>query len=83
LFSVVDALLDRPMSAALELLPFSEEIRDALLGRPGDLRSILDCTLAYEAGNWENVRCGDLSTDIIRECYLESIAFVAELTRES
>ena len=42
LFSVADALLDAPMDDVLETLPFSEEIRDALLRREGPKGELLE-----------------------------------------
>jgi EAL and modified HD-GYP domain-containing signal transduction protein len=81
LFSVLDALLDRPMSQAIELLPFNEDIRCALLRREGTMGSVLNCVLAYEAGRWNDVQCGDLTSNTIREAYLASLEAAAELTR--
>jgi EAL and modified HD-GYP domain-containing signal transduction protein len=81
LFSVVDALLDRSMEQALELLPFNEEIRAALLRREGRMGEVLRCVLAYEAGQWEGVQCHGLAAEKIRECYVDSIAFANELMK--
>jgi c-di-GMP-related signal transduction protein len=73
LFSVVDALLGIPMDKALELLPLSDEIRDALLYQRGSMGQILRCILAYENGSWSEARCGDLDAETISVCYLESL----------
>jgi len=53
LCSVLDVILGRPMSESIEELPLSDEAKDALLGRPGPLRSVLDAVIAYEGGSWE------------------------------
>ena len=50
LFSVADALLDAPMEEVLESLPFSDEIRAALLRREGPKGDLLTAVLAYERG---------------------------------
>jgi EAL and modified HD-GYP domain-containing signal transduction protein len=52
LFSVADALLDAPMQDVLETLPFSDEIRTALLRREGPKGELLDTVVAYERGEF-------------------------------
>jgi c-di-GMP phosphodiesterase len=52
LFSVADALLDAPMQEVLESLPFSDEIRAALLRREGPKGDLLTAVLAYERGEF-------------------------------
>jgi c-di-GMP-related signal transduction protein len=54
LFSVADALLDAPMEEVLESLPFSDEIRAALLRREGPKGELLTAVLAYERGEFPN-----------------------------
>ena len=48
LFSVADALLDSPMEEVLETLPFSDEIKAALLNREGPKGELLNTVVAYE-----------------------------------
>jgi EAL and modified HD-GYP domain-containing signal transduction protein len=55
LFSVLDALMDRPMSELLGTLPLTEDIAQALLHHEGVLGTTLHCVLAYERGQWEEV----------------------------
>jgi EAL and modified HD-GYP domain-containing signal transduction protein len=52
LFSVADALLDAPMEDVLETLPFSDEIRAALLKREGPKGELLNTVVAYERGEF-------------------------------
>ena len=52
LFSVADALLGLPMDEVLETLPFSEEIRAALLRREGPKGELLNTVVAYERGDF-------------------------------
>jgi len=52
LFSVADALMDTPMEEVLESLPFSEEIRVALLRREGPKGELLTAVCAYERGEF-------------------------------
>jgi EAL and modified HD-GYP domain-containing signal transduction protein len=52
LFSVSDALLGAPMEEVLESLPFSDEIRAALLRREGPKGDLLSAVMAYERGEF-------------------------------
>jgi EAL and modified HD-GYP domain-containing signal transduction protein len=52
LFSVLDALTDTSMYTALQSLPLTSEMRDALIRHTGAGR-LLDCVLAIEEGNFE------------------------------
>jgi len=52
LFSLLDAILDQPMSLLVEKLPFPDEIKTALLGEKNTLYYILNVVKAYETGSW-------------------------------
>jgi EAL and modified HD-GYP domain-containing signal transduction protein len=52
LFSVIDALIDRPMHVVLTELPLAEEIKQALLGRDNVLRDVFGLVLSYERAEW-------------------------------
>ena len=54
MFSLLDALLDKPMDAILKELTLSPDINDALLGRnPNYLMASLYLAKAYESGAWK------------------------------
>ena len=53
LCSLMDVILERPMSAILADVPLSDETRDALLGQTNRRRRLLDCIIAYERGHWD------------------------------
>src|SRR5262249_1850522 len=53
LFSVVAALVDMPMERALERLPFSDEIVEALLGGAGRLADVLRAVVAYTQADFD------------------------------
>ena len=55
LFSVSDGLMGAPMDQVLESLPFSDEIRAALLRREGPKGDLLNAVLAYERGEFPSV----------------------------
>jgi EAL and modified HD-GYP domain-containing signal transduction protein len=51
LFSVIDALMDTPMTELLTKLPFPSDMRDALTEHHGPKGRLLDCVIAIEAGD--------------------------------
>jgi c-di-GMP-related signal transduction protein len=55
MFSVIDAILGRPLREILKDLPLSDEIKDALSGKPNRLRAVFDYALAYEKGHWDDL----------------------------
>ena len=57
LFSVLDALLDVPLIAALDALPLSTETHDAVTLQEGVMGRTLAGVIAYEQGDWENAHC--------------------------
>jgi c-di-GMP-related signal transduction protein len=79
LFSVMDAMLDLPMKKAIELVPLARPIRDALTDFRGLMGLALSCILAYENGEWTKVRCGNLTPEVIRQSYLDSIVASKQL----
>src|SRR5829696_10348477 len=52
LFSVSDGLMGAPMEEVLESLPFSDEIRAALLRQEGPKGELLSAVIAYERGQF-------------------------------
>lgn len=52
LCSLLDVLLQTSMAVAIADLPLPAAMRDALKGTPGRARSVLDCIIAYEQGDW-------------------------------
>jgi len=55
IFSLMDAMLGRPISEILAEISLPEMVRAALLGRPNRYREILDLVTAFEAGRWNEV----------------------------
>lgn len=77
LFSLLDALLGRPLADALATLPIDEAVRAALLGADSELASIYRLALAYERGDWptvtEHSRTLGLDESTLPELYLRSV----------
>ncbi|MEO5573477.1 MAG: HDOD domain-containing protein [Gammaproteobacteria bacterium] len=82
LFSVLDALMDVPMPELLNTLPVSADIKQALLHHQGALGIILQCVLAYERGDWDNVNCLGLTHEQITHAYLDAVAWSNQAGKE-
>jgi len=79
LFSLIDAMADRPLQEVLELLPLSIQTKNALMDYSGPLGNTLKCVLAYEAGNWvEVIRLSD-DPDFVAQSYLEAVAWTTKM----
>ena len=53
LLSLIDAMLEIPMTKALELIPLDQATKAVLLGQPSPLRPIFRLMLGHESGEWE------------------------------
>ena len=53
--SLLDVILQRPMSEVLRLLPLSSSTHAALCGDDNASRRLLDCVVAYEQAEWARV----------------------------
>jgi EAL and modified HD-GYP domain-containing signal transduction protein len=82
LFSTLDALLDRSMEEVLEDLPLTEEVNQAILHKQGPLGRVLQCAIAYEQGDWEQLPDLGLDNATIRNAYLEAIQWTREVGKE-
>jgi c-di-GMP phosphodiesterase len=66
----------------LERMPtLAPELADALMGRPGPLRDVLDAVLAYERQDLAGVAAGPVSLRIMSDAYLGALAWTTETTR--
>jgi EAL and modified HD-GYP domain-containing signal transduction protein len=77
LFSVADALLGSPMEDVLETLPFSDEIRAALLRREGPKGELLTTVVAYEQGEFPTAT-GDVTP---AQAYGDAVTWAGEAVR--
>ena len=81
LFSVLDAMMDRPLDELLKTLPLSDDISAALLQHQGPLGPTLQCVLAYDRGDWDEVHCPVLSTSEVTQTYLDAIAWAGQVAQ--
>ena len=56
LFSLIDALLDRHMEDVLKDIYIEVEVKAALLGEENIYSDVCNLVIAYEKGDWENVK---------------------------
>lgn len=82
MFSLIDAMLDRPIVEVLEELPIDDEIKAALTGGDSPLRGIYDAALAYEQGEWVVVHgyasALGVTPEIVAGMYHEAVLWAEE-----
>jgi c-di-GMP-related signal transduction protein len=81
-FSLIDAILDCPLASILREIPIATDIKDALLGQPGELRDLFTVVVGYSAGDWALVseraaRLG-LPEAAIPAAYIETLRWCDE-----
>jgi len=80
LFSVLDAILDRPMEQVLSMLSLSTEIQDALLNQQGELGKMLRAVQAFERRDWSEAKGSiQLDQEFIERTYVQALAWSANL----
>ncbi len=77
LFSVLDAMLDRPMADIVASLPLTEDVGQALLTYEGVLGRTLHGMLAYERGNWSVIRELGLDRWVVGEAYVQALVWAS------
>jgi len=82
LLSLMDALLDRPMSKVLPELPLVDSVKHALENHTGSMGAALQCVEAYERCDWERAAFANLEEKKIREAYLSSVAWSRAVIHE-
>ena len=70
MFSSIDVLLNTEMEKALQGLPMSREVRDALTGKDNRFRWYLDTVLALEQARWENLNAADKYPKLTAQKYM-------------
>nr|WP_320010041.1 HDOD domain-containing protein [uncultured Desulfobulbus sp.] len=84
LFSLIDAILDKPMQQVLEMLPLSDAIREALIDTGGPYAPFLLVLLTYEKGQTKeclrNLRKIKADPSKVYDHYLEAVQFCSILS---
>jgi len=78
LLSVVDALVDMPMTELLQAVPLSDEIKHAILGHEGTPGMALQGAIYCEQGDFEGLFALDLEADTLQRCYVEALSWALE-----
>ncbi len=85
IFSVVDALLGRPMEEALEAVPLEDQLKAALLGELNRYRVLYEIVLGFEHARWETITkiCSGLKIDpgAVTCKYLEAVDWAEKVYR--
>ncbi len=83
LFSTLDAIMDQPMEELLKDMPFTEDVKNALLNQSGLLGGLYNFIIAYENAEWEYVNTilakYNIDEEKIFNCYLEAIKWANEI----
>jgi len=75
LFSVLGAMVDRPLEEVIAALPLRDEIPDALLHGAGPAGPTLACVLAYEKADFGRVASSEAGPAAARDAYVEAVAW--------
>ncbi len=78
LLSILDCLIDRPMSELINQITLADEIQNALLHHTGPLGELLALVVAYEEGHWENIPAPYFRGQDLSKLYIDSLDFVAK-----
>jgi c-di-GMP phosphodiesterase len=78
LFSVLDALFDRPLDRILRELPLSGAVTEALLRGRGLEGQILQSVLAHERGDWESDAAPPLAHSVIAQSWVAALDWSRE-----
>lgn len=79
LFSVLDAMMDRPIEDLVRELPLSDDVLAALLRREGAIGRSINCVVAQEQCKLEQVSYPGLDEFQVQECYLDAIAWATDV----
>lgn len=82
LFSMLDAIMDRPLADIVDSLPLSMDIKEALMTKEGPIGETLHCVLSHEQANWEALDLSSIGDAQVQQAYLEALSW-AFRTREA
>jgi len=81
LFSVLNAFMDMPMVKAIQGLPLSKEIMEALLYNTGEPGEVLKVVIAYERGELSKALELNIAPEAVVEAYVTTLKWVnAQMT---
>lgn len=84
LMSLMDAVLEMPMSEVLERVPLDQAIKNVILGGPSHLRTIFRLMLAQESGEWpavaELARLLHVPRDDVADAYWQALQWARKVS---
>ncbi len=85
LFSLLDVILEQPMSEAVEVIALDSTIRDALVDHKGRYYDVLQLIYNYERAEWESVSLVMIRYNIpaknIETAFLEALIWYRDLLK--
>lgn len=86
LFSVLDVILEIPMSEALQIVQVSHNISDALIDHKGPFAQVLEFIFQYENANWQEVSrlmiLSDINMEQVYDAYINSLQWYRDMIVE-
>jgi c-di-GMP-related signal transduction protein len=80
MFSLIDAIMDKPMCEILSKLPLLDDIKIALMGGGNIYRDVYETVAAYETGDWAQFASYaskiNLPENVVPKLYGESVKWV-------
>ncbi len=84
LFSILDSILNKPMTEALDLMKVSDDIRKALVDNSGALAPVYEFIKNYECANWLEVSrtmlIGNIKLEDVQAAYDNALIWYKDLT---
>ena len=78
LFSILDAMVDRPLAEVLQSAPLADDLTAALLDRFGPLGNILTAVLAHERGEWASIDDLGVDAQTLNRIYFEAVEWAEQ-----
>jgi c-di-GMP-related signal transduction protein len=72
-----------PGALVRQLSRLGRELTEALAGRPGTMRDLLDAVLAYERADLERLGMSEIPLWVLAESYVEALAWTSETSRSA
>jgi c-di-GMP-related signal transduction protein len=84
LLSLMDSILEIPMSEVLDSVPIDQETKEVLLGRDSRLRPLYQLMLAQESGDWQHsaelARSLNLAESDVAEIYWQAMQWARQVS---
>lgn len=73
LFSTLDAMMDQPLSVLLADLPLADDLKKGLLEKSGVYGEVINCVIAMERNDLNNISFQKLDIESMSEIYLGTL----------